>query len=359
MNKLLTGAPDLRAGCVSSSTAVGGVGVMNLHSDQTLEVASHWRNLQLYARRALAEAVPDGAEVMLVDAPVYKNVGDLLIYLGTLAWLQEIGARIVAIQSSNKVTRFPINKECIILIQGGGNFGDIYPEHQLMREKILQWYPNNRIVSLPQTIKFDKEANLLLASKNINEHKNHFIFCRCQNSMYIASKYFRSAINRMAPDMATFLFPLRSYFQLLPDQPPGGTLYLLRDDEEKHSAQKSVRLGQLDRVGDWNELLGIRRRLYSRALIELDRRMPSAQTARYLVQIWRHTAQEMARYCAKQFIRHERVETSRLHGHIMASLLSLPNTVLDNNYGKNSSYVNAWHRKFCDNGLVYVESRIL
>jgi len=34
--------------------------------------------------------------------------------------------------------------------------------------------------------------------------------------------------------------------------------------------------------------------------------------------------------------------TSRLHGHILASLLGLPHTLRDNSYGKNRSYYDAW-----------------
>ena len=52
------------------------------------------------------------------------------------------------------------------------------------------------------------------------------------------------------------------------------------------------------------------------------------------------------------FSRYESVETSRLHGHILSSLLGKPNTVIDNSYGKNANYYYTWMHEAPDVRLI-------
>jgi len=40
--------------------------------------------------------------------------------------------------------------------------------------------------------------------------------------------------------------------------------------------------------------------------------------------------------------RYRRVVSDRLHGHILSTLLGIPHVVIDNNYGKIRSFVDAW-----------------
>ena len=47
-----------------------------------------------------------------------------------------------------------------IFIHGGGNFGDLWPEHQQFREMILQRYPDRPVIQLPQSIHFQDKANI-------------------------------------------------------------------------------------------------------------------------------------------------------------------------------------------------------
>ena len=43
-----------------------------------------------------------------------------------------------------------------------------------------------------------------------------------------------------------------------------------------------------------------------------------------------------------EFSRYSHVTSSRLHAHILSTLMGIPNTLIDNSYGKNSSYFEAW-----------------
>ena len=44
----------------------------------------------------------------------------------------------------------------------------------------------------------------------------------------------------------------------------------------------------------------------------------------------------------QQFSRYSFVISTRLHGHILASIMMIDNKVIDNSYGKNSAFVEMW-----------------
>jgi pyruvyl transferase EpsO len=58
--------------------------------------------------------------------------------------------------------------------------------------------------------------------------------------------------------------------------------------------------------------------------------------------LWIAQARRFVHRAIYLFSRHERVESNRLHAHILSCLLSIPNHIGDNSYGKNSRYISAW-----------------
>lgn len=58
--------------------------------------------------------------------------------------------------------------------------------------------------------------------------------------------------------------------------------------------------------------------------------------------LWINYATKLVGEAVDLFSRFEVVTTDRLHAHILSCLMSIPNTVLNNSYGKNYSYVDAW-----------------
>ena len=53
----------------------------------------------------------------------------------------------------------------IILLQGGGNFGDLWQAHQSFRERVIQDFPHKKIIQLPQSIFFSEEQILKTISQ--------------------------------------------------------------------------------------------------------------------------------------------------------------------------------------------------
>ena len=110
-------------------------------------------------------------------------------------------------------------------------------------------------------------------------------------------------------------------------------------------------------VGDWLDLMGAHRvSLLTWLAVEsaLRGRIPPA----WFAERWYSAAWEAVAYCARRVQMSGRMVTSRLHGHILASLLGVSNTLLDNSYEKNSAYFDCWHRELKIANLCSAQNRM-
>jgi pyruvyl transferase EpsO len=313
-------------------------------------------SLQQRLRETLRGVVPDGSRIAYVDIPVHKNVGDLLIYLGTKVWIDKAKLDVLGIWSLKQFSFPELPSDTVIVGHGGGNLGDIYPEHENLRIELTRRYRRHRIIILPQSVHF-REAHARDSSLDAYlAHSDCFVACRDQPSW----RTMHGAIGEralLAPDMATMLYPLRPRLGLDRTLEGRGTFYLMRTDEERATGEARPSLGPADSIGDWNELLGVPLRLASRLLIDLDAWARPELLRDGFERAWEGLAWRMVGHCAARMARYQRIVTSRLHGHIMASLLDLPNELHDNNYGKNSRYFSVWHREMEIASLVAAEFR--
>jgi pyruvyl transferase EpsO len=298
-------------------------------------IGEYWQAAQARLGQALGAAVPSGARAVFLDYPVYGNVGDLMIFLGTERWLDAAGIRVLGRWHSGNFPSPVLPEETVILLQGGGNFGDLY-HHQRFRERVVSRYPRNRIVFLPQTIHYRDPARLAASADVLDRHADIRLFVRGPASQTIARESFSGCPVRMVPDMATWLYPLLS--EPPPPIPSQGTLYLLRRDRERRTGEVVPDRGPGWR-GDWKDLLGDRyRRL--RFWKAASRLYPAHAFALR----WRAMVEETVAFCAVRFRDYEHVVSSRLHGALLGGLLGIPTTLLDNSYGKNRQYFEAWLR---------------
>ena len=74
------------------------------------------------------------------------------------------------------------NRNDIILIHGGGFLGTLWMGQELHVRKIIETFPNNKIIILPQTIFYgeDEESKrqFELSKKIYGKHKDLHIFAR-------------------------------------------------------------------------------------------------------------------------------------------------------------------------------------
>ena len=105
----------------------------------------------------IVELIKDKNDVFYFDYPLHLNVGDLLIYHGTEQFFKDHHINVTLKRCEYDLdleeVKAKITPNTTILLHGGGNFGDLYPQHQKIREEIVTNFPNNRIIVLPPPCK--------------------------------------------------------------------------------------------------------------------------------------------------------------------------------------------------------------
>lgn len=274
-----------------------------------------------------------------VDYPVHGNIGDLLIMQGTLAFFQryKLTPRISAPEFSYNLGW--IEKDDVILFHGGGNFGDLYAEFgmQALRERVVATRPDNRIIILPQTLHFASQEERQRSARVFRKHPDVHICVRDYASYEIA-KDFTDHVH-LLPDMAHQLYPI------LPKHPSvRGSLLISRMDGEKRASGEGD-TPEFATMTDWPLVVGEREKnieFFRRAMRSTYRLGIGWNSNKLLTRSWAKYSGKLIDDAVSLFSYYNRIVTDRLHGHILASLMNKPSTVLDNSYGKNSSYVSAW-----------------
>lgn len=273
-----------------------------------------------------------GSSVDYLDIPCHENIGDLLIFLGTLKFLAKHQVEISRMQPF--LTAQPTERgDSIILLHGGGNLGDIYPHHQKFREDIIRRNHHRRIIVLPQSIYFKSIKKFDEARRVFNRHPDLHLFVRDQTSLELAKHLSINAI--LCPDMAHQLYPIGANAPRI----AGKELYLIRRDAESKwgSQPKPSKLSTLDWPDITPKHYVVRRKL-SMFMAKTGWPPLLGLVPRTII----FNSIRLQEKAATLFANYNLIHTDRLHGHILACLMNIPSTVIDNSYGKNHSYINAW-----------------
>src|SRR5690606_36394559 len=207
-----------------------------------------------------------------------------------------------------------IKKEDIITIVGGGNMGDLYDQIEFIRQLVIKFFPNNKIVSFPQTIDFSdtKEGlRLLRVAQNVyNKHKELHIVAREQVSFQKMKEVFPKSNVYLCPDIVLSLNLANGS-----SANRSGVVFCMRADAEKAMSQTEENLlrtivsERFESAMDYDTHIG--RSGLSRQERELE-----------LEKIW------------KCFREAELVVTDRLHGMIFCYITNTPCIVFQNNNHK-------------------------
>lgn len=255
--------------------------------------------------------------VFLLGTHEWGNIGDLAINYSEVVFLEKHFAGAAAVYPISRSAlganwqriRQTIRPHDIIAIHGGGNFGDIWPHEEIARRTIVEAFPMNAIISMPQSIHFDDKDDLAEASRIYNAHPKLLIAVRDDRSYQIAQENFSQAyIVRTEDIVTTYDFP----FPFLPTT--DNVLFVQRDDKEKRSdsridalreaAAEKYPIAISDTTVDGLEFVNT-----ELAAKVVYRKVDELHTARVVV-------------------------TDRLHGAVFALLSGRPVIVYENSYGK-------------------------
>lgn len=299
----------------------------------------------------LHSKIPAGSKVMYLDIPVYLNVGDLLINRGTEEFFKRSNIDVLARLSVFDLCKVDVTTHtavlkphavrlirsldpaAIIVFQGGGNFGDLYPDLQLLRETVIKEFSDRRIVILPQSVHFESAQAQDRAFALMFDHPDIHFFVRDRPSLGLLNSFSTGRATLM-PDMAHALWGKLDARSAV--GPTKATLYMLRRDSERLQNQEA-RPNSID----WDDVITPTEKFGWRLVRKtLHTGVGYVQPA--VMSGWYHLRDRLIHKAADRFSAHERVETDRLHGMILSALVSRPVVYHDNSYGKLGRYAGEW-----------------
>lgn len=284
-------------------------------------------------------------QVALLDFPNHNNVGDNAIWLGERELLRRLmlpATYMCDIETySEEALRAAIPEGGLILLHGGGNFGDVWPAHQRFRERIVQSFPNHKIIQLPQSVHFSTEEGIHATAEVLRQHPDLTILVRDRNSLELLTETMGLKAE-LCPDAAFMIGPQFESFEPVRD-----VVWIARDDHES-AGRPEIR--DLDaEVVDW--LVGETGKpmsfVMARGTVRVRTTMHKVMRMSPVIreQFGGAVAETFDALAQARFERGLRIlsrgrviVTDRLHGHILATLLGKPQVLLDNHYGKIARY---------------------
>lgn len=303
-----------------------------LHAVTTTAVAE----LSAKVVDVLRPLLPTAEPCALVGFPDYANVGDAAIWLGERMLLQRLGVHVAYVSDERNFDAGELVRRVgggPVLIQGGGNLGDLWPHHQAFRESVLRALPDSLVVQLPQSIHFREAASLIRAGEAFSAHRSFKLLVREQRSLELARAAFPTTQPELCPDMALGL-------GLLPRPGPArcDVVTLARSDDERVPGAGARDVPAPWPVFDWardGSLMQVLRRVLRPLLSH-------ASFAWAHADVYDRLARLRLSVGLRLLAQGRVVVTDRLHGHVLSLLLGIPHVALDNSYGKLFGFLDAW-----------------
>lgn len=272
-----------------------------------------------------------GKNVVYVDYPLHKNIGDHLIYWGAQKALELNNNCIVGEFHSGNYFKKAVEDlvrehNAIIVCHGGGNFGDLYPKHQEFRLQVIADFQGCEIVVFPQSVYFEslaeQERQLAFFSQpNVTVH--------VRDNESLATLENAQVKTLLTPDCAHML--LDDLHEANAESRDGRLLKFRRRDIEA-----TVDSG----TGfDWEDIIGRNdKTIYKAARLSSRLHLPHKATTN----LFKWYSRRLMYNAKAHFDQYDVIDTDRLHGFLLAALIGKTIIHSDNSYGKIARYKSAW-----------------
>ena len=285
---------------------------------QAVHAAKRRRFLKTFGKEIDAVHEKHGQAIVIMATPVHGNLGDHAIVYAELSLLAEMNmeGRVVEIANDEyRVARKQIRKKIfdtdLIIIDGGGNLGTLWPWEDDKIADIIREYHKNPVCIFPQTCYYD-------AGQDAQERtgRNRECYCNAWNllitlrdmrSYEYCQRHFSGTKSLLVPDIVLYL---SSKLRMPETANRNGILLCFRSDRERMLTTIEVDRLKVDigRQGiSCKEVSTIRKH-----------RVDRHSRYRELSQIW------------KEFASAKLVITDRLHGMIFAAINNTPCLAVDN-----------------------------
>lgn len=281
-----------------------------------------------------------------LELPYYENIGDTLIWEGTRIFLKQLKYKCLYSAGSTTFYNHKIPQHTLILLQGGGNFGDLWNGPHSFRKKIIELYPNNKIIIFPQTVWYENQENIKADEIFFANHPNVTICARDKVSFKFMQEHFPKNKALLVPDMAFFID--FNKFGEINTTKTERTLYAKRTDKELKNDIWPSFIPQNAEVHDWPTV---------------EYKVPKYAHADYIVgwlnffanikgikPINRLIDLIRALFYRPQYIKdsvrfinqYDTIYSTRLHIAVASAMMGKKVYFMDNSYGKNFSFYDTW-----------------
>ena len=268
-------------------------------------------------------------KVIIALAADYPNLGDVAItYAHTLfvkVCLPEyeiVDFPCAATYLQLKALKLVCMPDDIITITGGGNMCDRYHSIEDARRFLVGSFPNNKIISFPQTIDFSDtpagQRELRKSRRAYGRHRGLQLFAREPVSLETMRREFPGTTVRLVPDIVLSLSGLAHHGVRR------GVLLCVRNDQES-AMGAATRKRLIEQIA--TEVPESR---ITDTVLPLDRRLTVGEREHEL------------RRLLSDFSEAEAVVTDRLHGMIIAAITGTPCVVMQNDNHKIAATYQAW-----------------
>lgn len=282
-----------------------------------IKLANHYHYWNMKSLRPLKK-------IIFFGTPEHDNLGDHAIAYAMHKFLREQlpDYKIIEVSTYRYAVYLEALQKCvnhndIIVLSGGGNFGDQYLDEENMRRAVISTFKHNKIILFPQTVFFSKSETGMrefARSRDVySQHGQLFLVARETYSYEVLKENFPKNEILLTPDIVFYLDETNSEVERK------GALVCLRNDVE----------GVLppDQIDNIKQVC----RMAFDSVVVTDtvtfKRIPVERREQELRMKW------------DEFRKAEVVITDRLHGMVFAAITGTPCIVLSNyNYKVRGTY---------------------
>lgn len=284
-------------------------------------------------------------DYVYLDLPYHQNIGDTLIWEGTRRFLSLVRHRCLYSTGWQAYRKPDIDRQTVILLHGGGNWGDLWPAHHEFRKRVITDFPDNPTIVLPQSVHYQEQVSLEADIDFYSRHPHVVICTRDRHSQSILQRHLPNRI-LLVPDMAFFFNP--APYRAGVATVAGKILFAKRTDKELRTDMDISMVPQSADVYDWPTM-----EPSNECLTRITSRLRQEGAILPFKTLWmpRWTVDGYWDNCMRPYLLHtavrflapyETVYSTRLHISILSVLMGKDLHILDNSYSKTRNYFSTW-----------------
>lgn len=290
------------------------------------EIMNYIDTLENTTRQALETHHRGVTELHFTDFPDHANIGDAAISLGILKFWDEHNISVRSVSSFHTARASLFRSKLPVALQGGGNFGGLYPVHSEFRYKMAEALPEDTLlIQESQSVHWATTAD-----------RDEFLFRMApRRQLRIAVRDNESYENVAGQVDSVALIPdsVHVLGRIDAPSPIQSEIRLVRRDKEAS--------GSLGNGVDWpSDPRGLRTSAW------LSHRTKEVPALRQLYpqhpDYWRRRAEYRFQAGVKLLSKGETITTDRLHAMLIGLQMGRRVRVIDNSIGKLRKYYDTW-----------------